>query len=62
MGMAETVADAHAVDSVEEQHAGLRMPECVRVDMGQAVTLAESIQPVADISGEHGAPFFLGNR
>lgn len=27
MGMAESVADAHTVDSVEEQNAGLRVPE-----------------------------------
>lgn len=35
MGIAETVAVAHAVDSVEEQYAGLRVPECVWIDMGQ---------------------------
>ena len=53
MGMAEAAADAHTVDSVEEQHAGLRVPECVWVDMGQPMTLAELCQPVADVSGEH---------
>ncbi len=26
MGMAKSVADAHTVDSIKEQHAGLRMP------------------------------------
>lgn len=53
MGMEEAVADAHTVDSVEEQHAGLRVPECVWVDMGQPMTLAELCQPVTDVSGEH---------
>lgn len=32
MSMAETVADAHAVDSVEEQHAGLHISKPVEAE------------------------------
>ena len=57
--MPDAMADAHAVNPVKEPHTRLRVAECMRVNMGQAMTLAEFCQPVTDVSGKHGRTVLL---
>lgn len=50
MRMTEAMADAHAVNPVKGQHTYLCMTERMRVDVRQAMALAEFRQSVTDVS------------
>ena len=48
--MAQLVGGGHGIDTAGNQNGCYRMTECVWVDVGQTLGLAEFIQPVSDAS------------
>lgn len=61
-GMAKLGGYSHDVGSVGQQYRGHRVPECVGVDVGQAVTLGEVPEPASDTIGFHVVPVVLGEN
>lgn len=59
-GVAKLGGNGHDVGSVGQQYRGHRVPECVGIDMGQAVTLGEVPEPSGDAVRVHMIPVVLG--
>lgn len=61
-GVAQLCSHGHDVSSIGQQHRGHRVPECVGIDMGQAVTFGEVPKPASDTIGFHVVPVVLGEN
>ena len=57
--MAKPLGDADTVHTIEIEHGGHCVPECVGVDVGQPVADAEFIEPIGYAVGVHRAAVLL---
>ena len=57
--MAQLIGGGHGINTAGDQNGCYRMPECVWVDVGQIVGLAEFIQPIRDTVRVHGGAVIL---
>ena len=62
LGVSQPLGNAHTVHAVEVEHGCHCVPECVGVDVGQAVALAELFEIVGHAVRVHGVPIVLGEE
>ena len=60
LGVVQAFRDGNAVHTVEVEHGGHSVPECVGVDVGEAVAFAEPVQPCGRAVRVHGLAVVLG--